>query len=150
MRVKRRTRGFTLVECLVALVVLSMGLLGAAAMLLGSLRGQSAALRAFAATGLARDMADRILANRGAGAAYSGGSDAAPDACALVPCSPAERAAADLAFFLAASGVQGELTFVPAIGPAALDRYVIRVSFIAQDGVRDSIVMSLLAQPVAG
>lgn len=152
-----RARGFTLVECLVAQVVLSVGLLGAAAMLLGSLRVHSAALRAFAATGLARDMADRILINTAAGAAYDTRNAGTADTCSSAPCSPAERAAADLAFFLAASGelppragAQGDLIFVPATGPAALDRFEIRVSFTAEDGIRDSIVMSLLAQPVAG
>ena len=38
---KRHCRGFTLVESLVALVLLSLGLLGALGMLLGSLRTQA-------------------------------------------------------------------------------------------------------------
>jgi len=43
-------RGFSLVEMLVALVVLSVGLLGAAGLLLGGLRDQSLALRHGAAS----------------------------------------------------------------------------------------------------
>lgn len=125
-------RGFTLTECLVALVVLSLGLLGAAAMLLGGLRGHGAALREFAALGLARDMAERILAN--------GAVDAA-----------------DLAAFVAASselpprdGVQGSVAFVPASGVNGLDHYEIRVSWSAEDGLRDSLAIHVLAQPVTG
>lgn len=125
-------RGFTLTECLVALVVLSLGLLGAAAMLLGGLRGHAAALREFAALGLARDMAERILAN--------GVIDAA-----------------DLAAFVAASGelpprngTQGSVTVVPASGADGLDHYEIRVSWSAEDGIRDSLAIHVLALPETG
>ena len=58
-----RDRGFTLVESLIALLLLSVGMLGAGGMLVSGLRAHADALRQVAATNLARDMADRIRAN---------------------------------------------------------------------------------------
>jgi len=78
----RHARGFTLTEALVALVVLSIGLLGVAALQLTSLRSnQSSAMRS-QATFLAYDIVDRMRANRAAAAngAYNtayGGTKAA-------------------------------------------------------------------------
>jgi type IV pilus assembly protein PilV len=67
----RRSRGFTFVETLVALLVLSIGLLGVAALQLSSLRtNHSASLRS-QATLLAYDMVDRMRANRTAAIAGS-------------------------------------------------------------------------------
>jgi type IV pilus assembly protein PilV len=59
-----RHRGFTLVEALVALVVLSIGLLGVAALQLTALRNNSSASFRSQATYLAYDIADRMRANR--------------------------------------------------------------------------------------
>ena len=58
-----RAHGFTLVESLIALLLLSLGLLGAGVMLLESLRAHADALREVTATHLVRDMAERIRAN---------------------------------------------------------------------------------------
>ena len=66
----RRARGFSLIESLVALVVLSIGMLGIAAMYVESLRSGRTALLRTQAVALAGDMADRIRANRGGAAAY--------------------------------------------------------------------------------
>jgi len=66
----KRHRGVSLVETLVALVVLSVGLLGVAALLLQSVRGSRTALFRTHAVNLVSDMADRIRANGNAGAAY--------------------------------------------------------------------------------
>ena len=63
---KASARGFSLIEALVSLVVLSIGLLGVAGLQLASLRSnQGAALRS-QATFLAYDIIDRMRANRGA------------------------------------------------------------------------------------
>src|SRR5262245_38011417 len=63
-----RARGFTLIEALVALVVLSIGLLGIASLQLTSLRyNQNASLRS-QATLLAYDIIDRMRANSQAAA----------------------------------------------------------------------------------
>lgn len=56
--------GFTLVEVLVALVVLSVGMLGIAALYLEGLRASRDALVRTQAISLAADMADRIRSNR--------------------------------------------------------------------------------------
>ena len=86
----RRTRqgGFTLLEVLIALVVLSIGLLGLAALQATSLQfNQSANVRS-QATQLAYDLADRMRANRDAAlaGAYDGvGFAAEPPACAVSP-----------------------------------------------------------------
>ncbi len=60
-----RAQGFSLIEVLVAVVVLSIGLLGLAALQVSGLRvGQSSFYRAQAAQ-FASDMADRLRANAG-------------------------------------------------------------------------------------
>jgi type IV pilus assembly protein PilV len=94
-----RNRGFTLIEALVALVVLSIGMLGIAALYVEGLRASRAALVRTEAVTLATDMADRIRANRDAGAAYEGAAAVAADAdCEAggAGCTPAELAAHDL------------------------------------------------------
>lgn len=62
----RRVAGFTLIESLIALLVLSIGLLGVAAMQLMGLRANNGAYQRTQATFLAQDIADRMRANRGA------------------------------------------------------------------------------------
>lgn len=59
-----RARGFTLVEVLVALVVLSIGLLGIASLQLSSLRWNHGASLRSQATLLAYDIVDRMRANQ--------------------------------------------------------------------------------------
>ncbi len=56
--------GFTMVEVLVALVVLAIGLLGIAALLLNSLQSGRTAVYRTQAVNLAADLADRIRMNR--------------------------------------------------------------------------------------
>lgn len=57
-------RGLTLVEILVALLVLSIGLLGLAALQTTSLRFNTSAYYRTQATALAYDLSDRMRANR--------------------------------------------------------------------------------------
>lgn len=156
----RHSQGFTLTEALVALVLLSIGLLGAGGMMLGSLRSHTEALNEMAAGQLLRDLADRIRANPRAGAAYDT-REVAPLAapCDLAaPCAAQELAAADLAHFIDAAQRQlpgtetrAFVLFEPAIGPAAADRFAITLSW---RGPRDDeirvVALSLLAAPVAG
>jgi type IV pilus assembly protein PilV len=97
-----RMSGVSLVEVLVALVVLSVGMLGIAALYVEGLRsGRTALLRSQAVT-LAGDMADRIRANSGAGASYTKGVDDAGTITAACDsggagCTPAVLAAHDIA-----------------------------------------------------
>src|SRR6266478_6108041 len=92
-----RPRGFTMIEMLVALVVLAVGMLGVAILFGISLHSGSSAISRMQAVNLAADIADRIRANRRAGDAYAGA--AAINSCtgaAAVSCSPAQMAADDL------------------------------------------------------
>jgi type IV pilus assembly protein PilV len=93
----RRARGFTLVEAMVALVVLAVGMLGIAGLYVTTLRSGGGAIYRMQAVNLAADLADRIRANRGANVAY--GAAAANNNCygaASVDCTPVQMAANDL------------------------------------------------------
>jgi type IV pilus assembly protein PilV len=75
-------RGLTLIECLVALVVLAIGLLGMAGLMVQGLRNGHDALLRSQAVNLVTDMAERIRANPAAAAAYD---------CATYPTGPMTR-----------------------------------------------------------
>lgn len=82
---KRRNGGFTLVEAMVALIVLSVGLLGIAALYVETLRANRTSLHRTEAVNLATDIADRMRSNRLPADAYNcnGACDpAAPPASA--------------------------------------------------------------------
>lgn len=159
---RETSRGFTLLETLVALAVLSFGLLGAAAMLLDSLRGQADALRRIAAISLVRDMADRIRANPRGGVHYDTRASA-PDAPACDPagdCDSAQRAAADRAHFAAAAralfprdDTDARVEFAPATGPAMPAHYLITLRWFSarNDAGTNGVALQVSAQsPVAG
>ncbi|MCS6948044.1 MAG: type IV pilus modification protein PilV, partial [Steroidobacteraceae bacterium] len=59
-----KARGFTLIEALIAVLVLSIGLLGIAGLQLASLQTNSVAYQRSQATMLAYDLLDRMRANR--------------------------------------------------------------------------------------
>lgn len=131
----KRARGFTLMESLITLVVLSVGLLGAAALLLDSLRHEALALRRTAAIALVKDMVERIRAH------------------------PAGLAADDLAAFTAAANLalpnrspQAAVAVEPAIGPAP-GHYTVSLRWREARDVDsfDEVSSLLVAQlPVAG
>lgn len=145
-------------ECLIGLLVLSLGLLGGWAMLLEAIRAQGDARHRSVATRLLRDMADRIRANPLAREAYdlrAVAEDIEP--CGIFqPCEPARVAAADLAYFAAAArsqlpGAQPRIEFEPAIGPAAVERYFLALEWRGpRDDVPGVVTLTVLAQPVAG
>ena len=60
----RRNRGFTLVEAMVALIVLSVGLLGIAALYVETLRANRTSLYRTQAVNMATDIGDRMRSNR--------------------------------------------------------------------------------------
>jgi type IV pilus assembly protein PilV len=89
-------RGFSLVEVLIALVILSVGMLGIAGLYVQSMQaGRTSMFRHHAVT-LAGDIADRIRANPRAGIAYAGAG--ADNNCVLggVDCNEAAMAANDI------------------------------------------------------
>jgi type IV pilus assembly protein PilV len=94
----RQEQGFGLIESLVSLVVVSVGMIGIAALYGQGLGASRTALYRTQAVNLASDMADRIRVNRVAGAAY-GGAAAANVNCEPggAGCTPAQMAAHDLA-----------------------------------------------------
>ena len=153
-------RGFTLVEALIALTVLSLGLLGAAATLLDSMQLQSQSLRQIAAVDLARDMSERIRANPGAAPNYATASETIPatsDPCDTPGCDAGQLAAADLAHFAQAAdallprGGSATVEFAPATGAVPLDLFVISLRW--QDPRSDdaqTVTLRMLTAPVAG
>lgn len=61
----KNQKGFTLLEVLVAIVILSIGLLGAAAMQTTAITGNASAMNRTYALGLAEEMVDRVRVNAG-------------------------------------------------------------------------------------
>jgi type IV pilus assembly protein PilV len=111
----RPASGFTLIEVLIALVIVSVALLGIAQLIA---RGQRASFEAYQrqqAVTLANDMAERIRANRMQAAAYAAGAPAGTPVgagnrfadlllgaipnCALVVCTPQQLVVYDLAYW---------------------------------------------------
>ena len=94
------SRGFSLIEALVALVVVGVGMLGIAALYVTTLRANGSALSRSQAVNLASDLGDRIRANRNAGTSYqSAGSETAPGVICQgsgTSCSATQLAASDL------------------------------------------------------
>jgi type IV pilus assembly protein PilV len=144
VNVRFQTRGFSIVEALVALVVLSIGMLGIAALYVESLRAGRSAIYRTQAVNLASDMADRIRSNRTAGNAYQLAVGDVPNPTATcvgdtaVECDPAELAADDLARWLAAIDAQlpgdadtqtpnGSIVVTPAAPPTR--QYSIQVTW---------------------
>ena len=100
-RVHGRQRGVSIVEALVALVVLSVGMLGIAGMFLESVRSNRTALVRTTAIQLANDMADRIRSNRGGRTDYNLATSEdpttkAPQDCSIIECTPTQLAKYDL------------------------------------------------------
>jgi type IV pilus assembly protein PilV len=91
-----RLRGFTLIEVLIALVILSVGMLGIAGLYVHSMQaGRTSILRHNAVT-LAGDIADRIRANPRAGPAYALAGANNNCVAAGIDCTPGEMAANDI------------------------------------------------------
>ena len=143
----RATRGFSLVEVLVAMLILSIGMLGIGGLFLESVRSSRTALLRTQAISLVGDMADRIRANATARVAYDSGGyaepqlhDCAPSSTiAGVNCTVQQLAEDDLARWTAA--VRGALpgtaatpagatvTLFPGASASIPDRYQIVVTW---------------------
>ena len=97
---RRIQSGFTMVEALVALVVLVIGLLGIAALLLRSLQDGRAAIYRTQAVNLAADIADRIRMNRTAqlnyGTLFADAEVAVPACVTTAGCTDTQLANTDL------------------------------------------------------
>lgn len=88
--------GFTLVEVLIALIILSVGMLGIAGLYVHSMQAGRTSLFRHHAVTLAGDVADRIRANPRAAAAYA--LAGANNNCVAggIDCTPAQMAANDI------------------------------------------------------
>ena len=146
---KTTSRGFTLVEVLIALVVLAIGMLGIAALLLNGLQSSRIALLRTQAVMLASDIGDRIRANRTGGAAYtlaSGTALSTPSKLCTTAgqCNSSEIAAVDLyawqqTVLAALPGATTAVTVAP-VGALSSNTYTITISW-TQSG--DSAASSL-------
>lgn len=96
-----RIGGFSLIEVLIALIIMSVGMLGIAGLYVHSMQAGRTSLFRHNAVTLAGDVADRIRANPLAGVAYvdTGPVTTAPTPDCVgggVDCSPDEMAASDI------------------------------------------------------
>jgi len=93
---RRRGAGFTLIEVLIALVIMSVGMLGIAGLYVLSMQAGRTSTFSHHAVTLAGDVADRIRANPRAGIAYR---DAGADNNCVnggINCTPEQMAANDI------------------------------------------------------
>lgn len=102
---RHRMRGVSIVEALVALVILAVGMLGIAGLFVETLRANRSATSRMMAVNLVNDMADRIRANRAARVAYATTFGATPptaQGCVNTNnCTPENLAADDLSWWIA-------------------------------------------------
>ena len=138
-----RAAGMTLLEVLVALTVVSIGLLGVAALNVKSLAAHRTALLRARAVLVVADMADRIRANRLPDDAYDCGGTCQPGSGG----NPV--AIHDIAGWTAtvAAGMpagQAEITRLPPV-PGAPTTYVVRVTW-DEAGAGDRHAFELLVQ----
>lgn len=94
--VPRDTYGFTLIEVLISVLVLSIGLLGLASLQANSLRYNNDSSVQTQASYLASDIADRMRANVSVADTYPGKSAAQNTGCYTGGCAPDEMAANDI------------------------------------------------------
>ena len=92
----RNQRGFSLVEVLIALIIMSVGMLGIAGLYVQSMQAGRTSLFRHHAVTLAGDVADRIRANPTAEVAYTGVGVDFSCVAAGINCNPVEMASTDI------------------------------------------------------
>jgi type IV pilus assembly protein PilV len=156
----RRQRGVSIVEALVALVVISVGMLGIAGLYLSSLQASRSAKLRSQAVELVGSLADRIRANRDAATAYDTaayGGAPATQSCDTARCTAAALAQDDLARWLAdlklglpgGTAVSGTVVVTDRARPLS-DNYLITVTWKESDAdINYNYVLSLnMANPL--
>jgi type IV pilus assembly protein PilV len=91
-----RQLGFSLVEVLIALIIVSVGMLGIAGLYVQSMQAGRTSMFRHQAVTLAGDVADRIRANPSAGAAYAGAGANSSCVAGGIDCNDAQMAASDI------------------------------------------------------
>lgn len=119
--------GFSLIEVLVTMLILSFGLLGVAGLLVGGVSNAAASEAYSKASQLAADMADRIRAN--SGAALSASSEYNLDYSDSVPTTPNSIALIDKKIWMEAIAAQlpqgkGKLVSTVSGGARQYDIYI--------------------------
>ncbi|NND37812.1 MAG: type IV pilus modification protein PilV [Gammaproteobacteria bacterium] len=130
----RRANGFTLVEVLVALVVMTVGMLGVAVLYVEGLRMNRTSILRTLAVGLTSDMADRIRANSEVPASYAGAGPGNNNNCVngIATCTAAQQAEDDWFWWWndvtthLPAGVEANINVV---GVGNLNRYEISLSW---------------------
>jgi len=130
----RRGGGFTLVEVLVALVVMTVGMLGVAVLYVEGLRMNRTSIHRTLAVALASDMADRIRANDQVPAGYAGTGPGANNNCVngAAPCSPVQQAQDDWFWWNRDMNDHlplGAQANIEVVGVGNLNRYEISISW---------------------
>ncbi len=92
--------GFSLVEVLIALVIMSVGMLGIAGLYVSSMQAGRTSIFRHNAVTLASDIADRIRANPRAGVDYQGARGNNNCVLGNVDCNPSQMAANDIDLWL--------------------------------------------------
>ena len=143
----RRHRGFTLIEVLVALVVLSVGMLGIAALYVEGLRAGRTAVYRSQAVNLAADMMDRIRANPRARADYELAGAVFGCVNGNADCTSTELAQEDIAMWQAElanqlpPGSAANIVYTPG---APADTYTITISW-PEAGYDENLTYTLSA-----
>lgn len=134
--VNNGTRGFSLIEVLIALIVMSVGMLGIAGLYVHGMQAGRTSLFRHHAVALAGDVADRVRANpMGTNSYADNGTAAAPaKSCLLEACTPAEMAASDKYFWDQQAGntlPDGDVTVVYEASTGAGDpaTYTVAISW---------------------
>ena len=109
--------GYTLLEMLIAVLVISFGLLGLAGLQATALKNNHSAYMNAVATQLAYEMADRIRANKGIAYDTVSPPAAVPD-CESAACSPATLAQYDVAQWRTKVSVELAGASIPSIALA--------------------------------
>lgn len=152
---RRGQRGLTMVESLVALVVLSTGMLGIAGLYVTSLKAERNALSRTHAVYLVNDIIDRIRANAPARSAYNtasytGGPQDKGCVAGTTNCSSAALAEDDLYHWIEEVKTalpnykSATVEFTPAASPGQPDNFRVRLEWVdAGDGSQQSAPSSL-------
>lgn len=108
-----------------ALVVMSVGMLGIASLYATTLQAKTTSLSRMKAVNLATDMADRIRANPSAGTSYAlasgiGTAGTTATDCVTVTCIPSDMAKSDLYLWSAALASSNTITGLPGVAKRSI------------------------------